>query len=123
MKVLRAGTLMLLVIALSGCITFFTELHVAPDGSGTLDGGVLPIPATSPALAGGVADGPEVVAATIPSPSPMRSASTARPATAARFIARRPDGDASGGPSIEVTARVARTGPKARDVAERRWRT
>jgi hypothetical protein len=36
MKVLRLGVLASLVAALSGCITFFTELHVAPDGSGTL---------------------------------------------------------------------------------------
>jgi len=36
MKVLRLGALAALVAALSGCITFFTELHVAPDGSGTL---------------------------------------------------------------------------------------
>jgi hypothetical protein len=36
MKVLRLGALAALVAALSGCITFFTELHVALDGSGTL---------------------------------------------------------------------------------------
>lgn len=36
MKVLRAVALAGLVAGLSGCITFLTELHVAPDGSGTL---------------------------------------------------------------------------------------
>jgi len=36
MKVFRAAALALATTALSGCITFLTEIHVAPDGSGTL---------------------------------------------------------------------------------------
>jgi len=36
MRVLRLGVLACLVAVLSGCITFFTEVHVARDGSGTL---------------------------------------------------------------------------------------
>jgi hypothetical protein len=36
MRILRNGALALVLGALTGCITFFTEVHVAPDGSGTL---------------------------------------------------------------------------------------
>ena len=36
MKLIRTGALAFVLAALTGCITFFTEIHVAPDGSGTL---------------------------------------------------------------------------------------
>jgi len=36
MKTARIGVLAAVLFALSGCITFLTEIHVRPDGSGTL---------------------------------------------------------------------------------------
>jgi hypothetical protein len=36
LKILRTGALAFVIALLSGCITFFTEIHVSPDGSGTL---------------------------------------------------------------------------------------
>jgi hypothetical protein len=81
-----------------------TDASTDGDGVGAADGGVLPIPATNPGLAGAELEGPMAPPATTPIVSPPTIASMARPMTAARFIVRGLNGGASGGPSVDAAA-------------------